>query len=107
MKWILQNADPKCNSGVATELRSCAAFRTQTNPTTISTLAHLLHRRGITDIESATRFLTPSLSHLHPPEQMTGIPAAVDRVDAAIERKEPTLIYGDYDVDGTMAAILL
>jgi len=38
---------------------------------------------------------------------MTGIPAAVDRIDAAIERKEPILIYGDYDVDGTMAVIIL
>ena len=32
---------------------------------------------------------------------------AVDRIDAAIERKEPILIYGDYDVDGTMAVIIL
>jgi single-stranded-DNA-specific exonuclease len=32
---------------------------------------------------------------------------AVDRIDAAIERKEPMLIYGDYDVDGTMAVIIL
>jgi single-stranded-DNA-specific exonuclease len=31
----------------------------------------------------------------------------VDRLDAAIERKEPILIYGDYDVDGTMAVIIL
>src|SRR3982074_60015 len=107
MKWILQNADPKCNSGVATELSSCAAFRTQTDPRTISTLGYLLHRRGITDIESATRFLTPSLAHLHPPEQMFGVLAAVDRLEAAIERKEPILIYGDYDVDGTMAVIIL
>ena len=38
---------------------------------------------------------------------MTGVRAAVDRLDAAIERKEPMLIYGDYDVDGTMAVIIL
>ena len=38
---------------------------------------------------------------------MTGLSAAVDRLDAAIERKEPILIYGDYDVDGTMAVIIL
>ena len=38
---------------------------------------------------------------------MTGLRAAVDRLDAAIERKEPILIYGDYDVDGTMAVIIL
>ena len=38
---------------------------------------------------------------------MTGLQAAVDRIDAAIDRKEPILIYGDYDVDGTMAVIIL
>jgi len=71
------------------------------------TLARLLIRRGLTDADSAARFLTPSLDHLHAPEQMTGLRCAVDRIDAAIERKEPILIYGDYDVDGTMAVIIL
>src|SRR6202162_1491524 len=70
-------------------------------------LAPLLVRRGITDSESAATFLSPSLSHLHAPDRMTGLRAAVDRIDAAIERQEPILIYGDYDVDGTMAVIIL
>ncbi len=38
---------------------------------------------------------------------MAGLCTAVDRLDTAIERKEPILIYGDYDVDGTMAVIIL
>jgi single-stranded-DNA-specific exonuclease len=71
------------------------------------TLARLLLRRGLTDADSAAKFLTPALTHLHPPEQMTGLRCAVDRIDAAIERKDPILIYGDYDVDGTMAVIIL
>jgi single-stranded-DNA-specific exonuclease len=71
------------------------------------TLAGLLIRRGMAEPESAARFLAPSLDHLHSPEQMTGLRAAVDRLEAAIERKEPMLIYGDYDVDGTMAIIIL
>jgi len=70
-------------------------------------LAPLLLRRGITDPESAASFLSPSLAHLHVPERMTGLRAAVNRIEAAIERKEPILIYGDYDVDGTMAVIIL
>jgi single-stranded-DNA-specific exonuclease len=70
-------------------------------------LAPLLISRGITDAESAANYLSPSLAHLHAPEQMTGLRVAVDRIVAAIERKESILIYGDYDVDGTMAVIIL
>jgi single-stranded-DNA-specific exonuclease len=73
----------------------------------LHTLARLLIRRGLTEPDAAARFLVPSITDLHPPEQMTGLPAAVDRIDAAIERKDPILIYGDYDVDGTMAVIIL
>jgi single-stranded-DNA-specific exonuclease len=76
-------------------------------PNSLHTLARLLIRRGITDPDSAARFLFPSLDHLHAPEEMRGLGAAVDRIDAAIERKDPILIYGDYDVDGTMAVIIL
>src|SRR5579864_7772008 len=70
-------------------------------------LAPVLVSRGIADIDSARQFLSPSLSQLHAPELMMGLPAAVERIDAAITRKEPILIYGDYDVDGTMAVIIL
>ena len=38
---------------------------------------------------------------------MSGMKTAVDRIEAAIERKEPILIYGDYDVDGTTAIVIL
>jgi len=67
----------------------------------------LLLRRGIADAEAAADYLKPSLCHLHAPEKMSGLRTAVERVEAAIERNEPMLIYGDYDVDGTMAVIIL
>ena len=38
---------------------------------------------------------------------MLGMRAAVERIRAAIERKETVLIYGDYDVDGTTAIVIL
>lgn len=38
---------------------------------------------------------------------MNGMRAAVDRLSTAIESKERILIYGDYDVDGTMATVIL
>ncbi len=38
---------------------------------------------------------------------MLGMAAAVERLEAAIARREPVLLYGDYDVDGTTAVVLL
>ncbi|HYH01032.1 MAG TPA: single-stranded-DNA-specific exonuclease RecJ [Terriglobales bacterium] len=70
-------------------------------------LARLLAARGIDSVEEATRFLSPKMEHLHSPYEMLGMRAAIDRLRAAIERKERVLIYGDYDVDGTTAVVIL
>ena len=70
-------------------------------------LAKLLLLRGIQSPESAISFLSPSISHLHSPYLLSGMKAAVERLDAAIERKEGILVYGDYDVDGTAAVVIL
>ncbi|MGC1371638.1 MAG: single-stranded-DNA-specific exonuclease RecJ [Candidatus Sulfotelmatobacter sp.] len=91
---------------VAPNSNSTASNRTASD-SACHTLASLLIQRGITEAEAAARYLNPSIDHLHAPLRMTGVSAAVDRLDAAIERKEPMLIYGDYDVDGTMAIIIL
>jgi hypothetical protein len=50
-------------------------------------LADLLVRRGIDEPEAAVRFLSPQLSHLHDPLQMSGMKSALDRLEAAVERK--------------------
>jgi single-stranded-DNA-specific exonuclease len=71
------------------------------------TLAQLLIMRGITEPEAAFRFLAPSIDHLHSSFLMAGMRFAVDRLEAAIERGEKILIYGDYDVDGTTAIVIL
>ncbi|HEY6338633.1 MAG TPA: single-stranded-DNA-specific exonuclease RecJ [Candidatus Sulfotelmatobacter sp.] len=107
MRWIHKFADRDLAELLAAGLRTDATLHGLISERTARVLAPLLLCRGITDAESATRFLAPSLSHLHPPELMTGLGAAVDRIEAAIERKERILIYGDYDVDGTMAVIVL
>src|SRR5579872_2668750 len=72
-----------------------------------STLARLLLMRGVATAETARHFLSPSLDHLHSPYAMSGMAAAVERLRAALERKEKILIYGDYDVDGTTAIVIL
>ncbi len=107
MRWIHTPADPTLVDSLASGIGSNPVLRGGGSERTAHILAPLLLRRGICDAESAAKFLSPALSHLHAPELMTGLPAAVDRIDAAIERKEPILIYGDYDVDGTMAVIIL
>src|SRR5271154_4376442 len=70
-------------------------------------LADLLVARGITDPGAAQRFLVPTLDHLHDPLQMSGMKVALDRLEAALERREKIMIYGDYDVDGTTAIVIL
>ncbi len=107
MQWIQRTADRALVDSLVADLRSDSSFRGAPSAGVIPVLAPLLVRRGIHSAESAHRFLFPALSHLHSPHLMAGLHAAVDRIDAAIERREQILIYGDYDVDGTMAVIIL
>ena len=71
------------------------------------TVAVLLALRGVRSVEEARRFLAPTLEQLHPSLSMYGMAAAVARVRTAIRLHEPILVYGDYDVDGTTAVVLL
>jgi single-stranded-DNA-specific exonuclease len=73
----------------------------------LAVLSDLLVSRGIDDPATAMKFLAPTLDDLHDPLRMKGVKSAIDRLDAAIERKEKILIYGDYDVDGTTAIVIL
>jgi len=106
VRWKLRTADSAQVELLAESLRSSSALRLS-DARAARTLALLLVGRGITEPEAAERFLTPSLLHLHSPYLMAGMKAAVERIEAAIERKESILIYGDYDVDGTTAIVIL
>lgn len=70
-------------------------------------LAALLVARGIKRADEAFTFLNPEMAHLHDPLRMKGMEAAVERLERAIAQREPILLYGDYDVDGTTAVVLL
>ena len=63
--------------------------------------------RGITTAEQAQHFLNPTLADLHSPSLMKNLDAAVARLRKAIETGETVFIYGDYDVDGTTAIVIL
>jgi single-stranded-DNA-specific exonuclease len=70
-------------------------------------LAELLVARGIVQPGDAFAFLNPDVAALHNPLLMLGMTAAVARLEQAIAQREPVLLYGDYDVDGTTAVVLL
>lgn len=70
-------------------------------------LATLLLNRGIADVHSARRFLFPSIEYLENPLLMCDLEVATNRILRAIESQEKILIYGDYDVDGTTAVVIL
>ena len=106
MRWTPKVVDSARAELLASQLRT-SAVPDRGRSRYAGMLAQLLVMRGIADGESAERFLLPSFSHLHSPYLMSGLKAAVERIEAAIERKEGILIYGDYDVDGTTAIIVL
>ena len=94
-RWQLQEQFPEASAALAAAARIPPV------------LAELLVARGITEAEAAFAFLNPEISHLHDPQLMLGMDAAVARLEQAIRLGEPVLLYGDYDVDGTTAVVLL
>ena len=70
-------------------------------------VAQLLVCRGIHDPISVRSFLDARLDSLRDPEELPGLPAAADRIMAAIASGRKIVIYGDYDVDGITGTALL
>jgi single-stranded-DNA-specific exonuclease len=94
-RWVIDDPHPDESAAFAREARLPLV------------LAELLVARGITQAAEAFAFLNPELAHLHDPFLMLGMDRAVDRLERAIAAGEPILLYGDYDVDGTVAVVLL
>ncbi len=98
MRWLLPQADPA---------RAGAAARLTRELAIPPLVAGLLATRGLEDPEAADRFLHPRLDHLHDPFRMADMGKAVERLRRAVAAREKILIYGDYDVDGTMSVVVL
>ena len=94
-RWVLEDSHAEAADALAKAAR------------VPQVLAELLLARGIQTADEAFVFLNPELSHLHDPNLMLGMNTAVDRLERAIAQQEPVLLYGDYDVDGTTAVVLL
>jgi single-stranded-DNA-specific exonuclease len=95
MKWTLAEADPEGAASLARALGLSAPA------------SRVLWARGYRDAEQARRFFAPTLADLNDPFLLAGMHAAVARLQIAIKQKEHILLYGDYDVDGTSAIVIL
>ena len=94
-RWLIPEANPQ-------EVEALAAALGIGLPA-----ARVLCARELSDPAAARRFLRPSLADLNPPGALRGMAEAVARLQRAITGREPILIYGDYDVDGTTSVVIL
>ena len=73
----------------------------------ISKLAsRIIAHKGLKDEEIAV-FLNPTRNDFHNPFLLPDMDKAVSRIIEAMENKEKTIIYGDYDVDGITSSTVL
>jgi len=70
-------------------------------------LARILVNRNIVEDEEIKVFLEPKRNNFHNPFLMLDMEKAVNRIIEAINNKEKTIIYGDYDVDGITSITVL
>lgn len=94
-KWVVQQVDPTVQKRLMQETGISAI------------LASLLMNRGYEDSQEVREFLNPSLHQLSSPFEMVNMGAAVERILEAVARKDKIVIYGDYDVDGICASVML
>jgi single-stranded-DNA-specific exonuclease len=94
-RWTISEPHPEAASALAKAARLPQV------------LAELLVARGVTQPAEAYAFLNPEPAHLHDPYLMLGMKEAVARLERSIALRELVLLYGDYDVDGTTAVVLL
>lgn len=69
--------------------------------------ARLLAIRGLADLDTAKRFLEPSLEHLLDPFELADMLPAVTRLERAVATGERIAVHGDYDVDGITSTVIL
>src|SRR3954470_17373555 len=82
-------------------LRLDPVFRDAAREQGIGTFAAtVLARRGIGDAASLTAFLGPGLAGLNDPALLPDAELVVARVQAARERAERVMVFGDFDADG-------
>ncbi|HZR46827.1 MAG TPA: single-stranded-DNA-specific exonuclease RecJ [Candidatus Manganitrophaceae bacterium] len=69
-------------------------------------VGRILLNRGIFSPDRTEKFLSPDFECLHDPFLFYDMEKAVDRIAAAVDKKEKVVIYGDYDLDGIAGTAL-
>lgn len=95
-RWIIAPAEDKPITGVAWP-EICG----------LSCITQLLKRKGFTNADEVNAFLQPRLSSLSDPFLLPNMAPAVTRILRAIDSRERTVLFGDYDVDGVTSLALL
>lgn len=93
--WVHEPPDASLVASLARELM-CPAW-----------CAGLLVRRGISDVDAFSKWISPKLTGLQDPLLLPDMDKAVARILLALSRGERITIYGDYDVDGITACALV
>lgn len=70
-------------------------------------IRQLLFNRGYGSDDAARFYLKASVAFDTSPWQLKGMEKVINRLENAILNQEPVVIYGDYDVDGVTATVLL
>jgi single-stranded-DNA-specific exonuclease len=70
-------------------------------------LRQILYNRGYPTHELARLYLEAQAPPGCEPFNLIGLPAAIDRINYAIQQGENIVVYGDYDADGVTATALL
>jgi single-stranded-DNA-specific exonuclease len=92
-KWQVKPVIP---TDVATELKDFNPLARQ-----------VLFNRGIMSSEAAVCYLSAAQPEITDPFLLKGMREAVNRIQQAIGNNQKIAIYGDYDVDGVTATVLL
>lgn len=70
-------------------------------------IRQILSNRGITNLRVAKEYMLALSANESDPFTLCGMQKAVDRILMSIANREKIVVYGDYDVDGVTATVLM
>ncbi|MCJ7839928.1 single-stranded-DNA-specific exonuclease RecJ [Lederbergia sp. NSJ-179] len=94
-RWVVHEPNQKLANELAQKMKIAPIVAT------------LLVNRGMITEEKAISFLHAENEDFHDPFLFQDMGKTVDRIQQAIDRQEPILIFGDYDADGVTSTTVL